>query len=445
MKKMKRIRMVCILFGSVLAAFLVPLAARAWLASPRLVEAPLKASVTWDAKWQVISQNGYTDGMHPYPAVAVVSPTVCIAWSRQVGDNVEYYDPYYRSSPQNGDPGQWGDQVDIQPALSITETTRVDVAVDDNYKPHFVWSEYTRTPSYTLYYSYTNATSVEKITETNDKLLSPAIAVSDDDKVHVVWSQESSIQYNSKDIGPSTSWGSSTDITSSAVMAIHSDIAVDSAGTAHVVWSEGDIGSADIFYANSSDGSVWSTPFEVSDDVSNDGRKPAIAVSGNNVYVAWCEFESLSKQWVRFRQSNNKGASGSWSPYSENISGGPLGAHADVSTYLCPAIAVDSNEKIHVAFNGLVSGGTYEDIYYASKTQIGSWLCCRNLTSNVIGLHRNNTTPDIAAGGEDVHLVWAGPPPPPPFDPEGNDYEVLYKRTVTLGEGVYLPIIMKSY
>ena len=430
--------MFCILVGSVLAAFLVPLAARAWLASPRPVEAPLKAIVIWPADRQVISQNVYTDSMQFYPALAVVSPTVCVAWSRQMGDNKEYYDPYYRSSPQNGEAGQWGGQVDIQPGLSTKETTRVDVAVDDNFRSHFVWSEYTRTPyTYTLYYSYTNATGVGKITEVDDELLSPAIAVSDgDNQVHVVWSQESSIKYRRRTIGSTGSW-TSTDITSSTSMAIQPDIAVTGAGIAHVVWSEGDPGSADIFYKNSSN---WSSTLrKVSSNVSNDGRSPAIAVSGTKVYVVWTEWVNINQQYIRFRQSTNGG--NNWDP-SVRISG-VFAANAKSPTFLRPAIALDSNEKIHVAFNGAGVTSAPEDIYYASKTQIGSWQCCRNLTYDVDG---NNTTPDIAASGEDVHLVWAGPPLPWPFDLEGNDYEVLYKRTVALGEGgPYLPIIMKSY
>jgi len=429
---MKRIRMVCILVGSILAAFLVPLAARAWLASPRPVEAPLKAIVGWDSKSLVISQNVYTDSMQFYPALAVVSPTVCVAWSRQVADNAEYYDPYYKSSPA----GMWRGQVNIDSTSPITtETTRVDVAVDGDEKLHFVWSEYTKTPSYTLYYSYTNATGVEEIVPggVGDELLSPAIAVSDDDnQVHVVWSQESSIKYVKKTIGGV--FGSSTNITSSTSMAINSDIAVTGAGIAHVVWSEGNPGSADIFYANDSN---WSSTLrKVSDDVSHDGRSPAIAVSGLNVYVVWTEWIGEGNQYIRFQQSTDGGSN--WGD-SVRISG-RFAANEDSPTFLRPAIAVDSNEKIHVAFNGAGATGDPEDIYYASKTQIGSWQCCRNLTYNVDG---NNTTPDIATSGEDVHLVWAGPPPF--LDPEGNDYEVYYKHTVTLGEGVYLPIILKSY
>ena len=433
---MKTVRMLCIMVGSVLAAFLVPLAARAWLASPRPVEAPVMAAA-WGPEATQISQNVYIDSMHPYPALAVRSPTVCAVWSRQVGEGDEDYDPHYRRSDGNGDLGTWGGQFNIHSTSPITtETTRVDVAIDSDHKLHFVWSEYTRTPySYTLYYSYINGSGTQTITQSYDELATPAIAVSDDNKVHVVWSQgTNSIKYAWKPIG-NGAWTSTA--LASAPMAIQPDIEVGDDGTAHVVWSQGDI-DADIFYKNSSDS--FTTRFKVSKGLSYDGRKPAIAVRGNNVYVAWCEFENLSNQWVYFRQATKEGTSYNWSSY-DPISGDALGAYADVSTYLCPAVTVDISGTIHVAFNGR-EGGHPEDIYYTFKTQDGSWQPRVNVTNST---DENDTTPDIATGGEYVHLIWAGPPPPPPFDPEGNDYEVWYKRTVMMEEsGIYLPVIMKS-
>ena len=424
-RKMKTVRMFCIMVGSVLAAFLVPLAARAWLASPRPVEAPVMAAI-WPSKVTQISQNEYPDSMQFYPALAVVSPTVCVAWSQQVGNDPEYYDPYYRRS----DGSTWGGRFNIHSTSPTKETTRVDVAIDNSHKLHFVWNEYTKTPyTYTLYYFYTGA-SVETITEWNGDPGTSAIAVSNND-VHVAWSQWSSIRYASKPIG-SGSW--SIDNLASASMAIQPDLAVTGAGTAHVVWSEGaGDASADIFYKNSSN---WSTTFEVSGDASNGGRSPAIAVSGSNVYVVWCEYVSRSEQYIRFRRSWNGGST--WG-LSVRISG-RFAANQDSPTYLRPAIAVDSNGEIHVAFNGTGAVSDPENIYYASKIPGESWQCCRNLTYNIDG---NNTTPDIAASDGDVHLIWAGPPGP--FDLQGNDYEVLYKRTIVLGEGgIYLPIIMKS-
>lgn len=429
--------MFCILWGSVLAALLVPLAARAWLPSPRPAEAPMMA-VSWGPTQQV-SQNVYTDSMQFYPALAVVSPTVCVAWSMQVGDGQEYYDPYYISSSQNGEVGQWGGRFNIQ--SNSTETTRMDVAVDSGQKLHFVWSEYTKTPvSYTLYYSYTSAISIQTITQ-SFLLSTPSIATSSS-QVHVAWAQKinettNSIQHAYKTIGGGA-W-SSTSLTSTISMVVQPAVAVTSAGTAHVVWSEGNgkavvSETAKIFYKNSSN---WSTTLRnVSGDTEEDGRSPAIALSGNNVYVVWCEFISKNEQYIRFRRSVNGGST--WDP-SVRVSG-RFAANEDSPTWLRPAIAIDSEGNIHLAFNGAGTVSDPEDIYYAYKPQGGNWQCCRNITSHIPG---NNTTPAIAASGEYVHLVWTGPPDI--FDPDGNKYEVLYERAIPLKGSLYLPVVLKSY
>jgi len=250
------VRLICIIAGSVMAAFLVPLAARAWLASPRPVEAPVPAAV-WGPYRQFISDNGYDSGMHFYPALAAASPNVCAAWSQQVGYDNEHYDPYYTISRQNGELGQWEGRFNIHSTAPITtQTTRVDVAVDSGGGLHFVWSEYTQTPySYTLYYSSTLGV-METITQTNDSLAAPAIAVSDD-KVHVVWAQGwGSINYIERGSG---GWETTVNIISSTQRATLPAIEVSSDGIVHIVWSGGNFdGEADIFYKNSS--SNWSTP-----------------------------------------------------------------------------------------------------------------------------------------------------------------------------------------
>jgi hypothetical protein len=433
-RKMKTVRMLCIMVGSILAAFLVPLAARAWLASPRPVEAPVPAAV-WGPYRQFISDNGYDSGMHFYPALAAVDSTVCAAWSQQVGYDSEHYDPYYTNSPQQGEIGQWEGRFNIHSTWPITtETTRVDVAVDSGGGLHFVWSEYTQTPSYTLYYSSTLG-AMETITQANDSLAAPAIAVSDD-KVHVVWAQGwGSINYRERGSG---GWETTVNIISSTQRATLPAVEVSNDGIVHAVWSGGNIDKeADIFYKNSS--SNWSTsPLELFNETNVGGRSPAMAVSGSNVYVAWCEYVSKGEQYVRFRQSE----SGSWGP-SERISGAPLAANQDSPNWLRPAIAVDINGKIHLAFNGAGAVSDPEDIYYAYKKPGEDWRCCENVTQS----GGNDTTPAIATGGQYVHLIWAGPPSL--FDQEGNDYEVLYKRADIYAEmddreDLYLPIIMKS-
>lgn len=434
MREKATVRLVCIITGVILAAFLVPLVARARSTSPRPVEAPGR-SAAWSG-WKQISNNANDKGMQFSPALAVQDSKVYAMWSRQVGSSDKEYDPSYTSSADNGD--NWGLVLKIQSTTPTSNTVYVDMALDSTGAPHFVWSENTVTPySYTLYYSSTYISAIQVITQYNG-LLQPAIAVGSTN-VHVVWLQGATdIMHNSKAIA-SGAWdpGSATNVRNSAPVQ-DPNIAVDSSDTVHVVWSEeNNPTDTSIKYKNSNN---WAADPAIvyEGSVAGDGMgyRPDIAVSGSNVYVVWCAYKDAEEQYVRFGQSTNGGSS--WSS-SELISGGALAANSNAPMFLRPGIAVDTNGKIHVAFNG--SEGTVndtEDIFYVSKTQDGSWRTRQNVTS-VAGQY-NNTTPAIATEGEYVHLIWARQ------NWETNRYEVWYSRaSIVELEGVFLPIILKSY
>jgi hypothetical protein len=430
---MRTVRMFCIMVGSIVAAFLVPLAARAWLVSPRPVEAPVRAAIWQDAQ-QISTNITETEGMKKYPALAAGGENVYAVWSKQEISGSTDYDPTYNWSDSYGDLDDmdsdymWDGDIRIQ--QTGYDTPNVDVSVDDTGDLHFVWSEATVSPNYTLYYSYTQAPSVQEIAEANASMV-PAIAVGNGG-VHVAWTQGiSDVIYISKTIG-SGDWSSSptTTVRSSSPLA-NPAIAVSSDGRVHVAWDEGGGSDAEILYRNSSN---WSSdPITLSQGVSNGSHAPALAVSGdNNVYAVWCEYADISTQWVRFAQSTNKGDS--WSS-SERVFADSLAAHIDVSTYLWPSIAVDSNGKLHVVFNGLPGGSSYEEIYYVSRSG-SNWTSRDNVSDSGT---ENSTTPDVAVSGDWVHVIWAE-------TASDGEYEVIYtRRSTTAGNVIYLPLILKSY
>jgi hypothetical protein len=137
---------------------------------------------------------------------------------------------------------------------------------------------------------------------------------------------------------------------------------------------------------------------------------------------------------VHFRQATDWGDN--WSTPSELISGSALAANAAFPTYLWPAIAVDSNGKIHVAFNGGSDASSPEDIHYVYRPEGGSWSPRWNVTHNT----NNATTPAIATAGDWVHLIWAQ-------QSAGTLYDVYYNRAGILEEvtPVFLPVILKAY
>ncbi|MFB0537575.1 MAG: hypothetical protein ACETWR_21630 [Anaerolineae bacterium] len=415
------LRLVCIVAGSLLAALLVPLAAKAWLGS------------------QKISSNddpaAYEDGMRRYPALAARGSNVYAMWSRRVGSGGGEYDPYYDKSSDNGQ--NWGTDTNIQP-ISSTETLApsLDLTIDSSDRVHFVWAETTGAPQYTLYYSYTIGTAIQTITQTTQMAIQPAIEVNSGD-VHVVWAQgnilPTNISYISKTIGTGAWSGSPTKIHSSSgptIMSMYPDIAVDNMGNLHVVWEESESGDESTILYQKNDGSWLTNPITLSTGITN-SRQPAIAVYSDTVNVVWCEYFSRTVQYVRFQQSPDGGST--WDPSSVRISGSALAVNQTVSTYLLPAITVDSNGKIHVAFNGQ-STNPAEDIHYVSREPGGGWSARHNVTNN----NNNATAPAIAAAGDYVHLIWAEK------EVGGDLYDVYYSRTSMLAEDIYLPIILKN-
>lgn len=438
------VRLICIIAGSIMVAFLVPLAARARSTPPRPVEAPVR-SAEWSG-WQQVSLSEYNKGMHFSPALAAQGDKVYTMWSRQVGTGDEDFDPHYNFSASNGDDLSWGQDLNIQSTpFNTTDTTSLDMAFDSTGVPHFVWAENTKIPySYTLYYSSTHISAIQVITQAN-ALLIPVIAVGSS-QVHVAWSQgKTDIMYNSKAIDTG-GWGPAANVRSTSAVQ-DPNIAVDG-GTVHVVWSEGDDPlDTDIKYKNSNNWPGWSgapaTVYEGSVNGYGMGYRPDIVAKGNNVYVVWCAYKrrepdkpETQEQRVLFAQSTDGGIN--WSG-SELISGDALAANATAPTYLRPGIAVDTNGKIHVAFNGSTGGvGATENIFYVSRTQEGKWRPRQPVTLQ--GGQYNNTTPAIATSGEYVHLIWARQNMSDPT----SRYNVFYSRASAL-ESIFLPIIMRSY
>jgi hypothetical protein len=436
MKGKAKVRMICIMAGSVLAAVLVPLAVRARVAAPRPVEAPPLAYSFWEGRFKV-STNGQTQGMHLNPALAAQGEYVYAMWSKQGSSSATDFDPTYNWSDSYGSPWDGWDNTDvnIKPTNTL-DTVNVDLAVDSAGRRHFVWAEETDSPTHTLYYSYSNASGIQSIVEYGDAIV-PAIAVGSSN-VYVVWSEGvTDIKYSSKAIG-SGSWSAPYTVRSGFVA--NPAIAVEGS-TVHVAWNEGAPG--EILYRKNS--GSWSTVKTVSHDVTLGSYVPALAVSGSNVYAVWCEFQGTPTQTIRFGQSGDGGST--WGG-STQISGDHLAANDQIPYYLRPDITVDISSTLHVVFNGSTTMGGFEDIFYVFKEPSKTWTARKDISDKAhpigaLAHDANSTTPAIAVSGAYVHVIWAEQW----VDDPDDQYEVIYRRRVSLalGEGVYLPIILKSW
>jgi len=433
------VRRICIIAGAILAAFLVPLAARAWLVPPRLVAAPVVA--VWTAPKPISHNTSYNvltdNGMRRYSTIAARGSNVYAMWSKRQGTEGYQFDPYSNNSSNEGQ--DWGTtDTELQDSDNTETYAPLDLTIADN-TPHYVWAEKSES-NYIIFYKY-GLSSPQIVEMTTDEATQPAIEVSSG-YVHVVWSQghlDNDIMYESKPVGSGSWLGSPVNISQSTdPPALHPDIAADNSGNLHVVWDQG-IASGTILYKKRTGGS-WSSAGTVSGDVAH-SRRPAIAVHGDNVYVVWCEYVGKNEQYVRFSKKSIADET-SWPGTTKRISDDEVGISQTLSTYILPAIAVDGNGKIHVAWHGGLDSSKPEEIFYSSSTNEGNtWSDKSNLSNSG---NDDSTAPSLAVTDNYIHIIWAEQY----YEEEGRYiYDVYYSRTGTWGGsgGVYLPIILKSY
>ena len=136
--------------------------------------------------------------------------------------------------------------------------------------------------------------------------LNPEIAVSGNN-VHVVWedSTPSDILYRRSLDSGNTFPNVIKNLSSNLGSSFDPSIAV-SGNNVHVGWSDDTPGNFDIFYRRSLDsGTTFPNVIKNLSSSGGDSEFPAIALSGNNVYVVWTNFTSGFE--ILYRTSANNG------------------------------------------------------------------------------------------------------------------------------------------
>ena len=176
----------------------------------------------------------------------------------------------------------------------------------------------------------------------------------------------------------------------------------------YVVWDDDTSGNAEILYRKSTDGgATFGSTVNLSNDAGT-SRAPALVVSGNNVYVVWSD-DTVGNFEIYYRKSIDGGASfGSTVNLSNN--GADSGS---------PAVDVSGN-NIYVVWDDFTPGST--DIFYRKSTDDGvSFGSTVNLSNSIGG----SFTPAIAVSGNNVHVAW--------FDSTFANTDVLYRKSTDRG------------
>jgi len=206
-------------------------------------------------------------------------------------------------------------------------------------------------------------------------------------------------------------WGATKRITWTSSDSYDPEIAIDSNNNLHLVWCDYTPGNSEIYYKRSTDGGLtWSGSKRLTWNSGN-SVYPAIAIdSNNNLHVVWCD--STPGNWeIYYKRSTDGGLSwGAMKRLTWNS-----GSSCD------PAIAIDSNNNLHVMWHDWTPGNW--EIYYKRSTDGGStW----NATKRITWTSSDSYDPEIAIdSNNNLHLVWCDYTP-------GNS-EIYYKRSTDGG------------
>lgn len=177
-------------------------------------------------------------------------------------------------------------------------------------------------------------------------------------------------------------------------------------------------GNAEILFARSIDkGVTFSAPINFSNN-SADSRPARLAISGDNVYVVWNDAYLAAPSNISFRRSADAGAT-----FGPTMTLGNNGWF-----YSDPQIAVNGND-VYVVWNDRNG-----DISFCRSTDGGtSFSPPRNLSNNLA----NSWYPMLAVSGNNVYVAWYDIAP-------GIQHNVSFTRSSDKGNSFSTPIYMSS-
>jgi len=176
----------------------------------------------------------------------------------------------------------------------------------------------------------------------------------------------------------------------------------------YVVWKDDVSGNNEVYIRKSVDnGSTWGAAQRLSNNAGSSTR-PAVAVSGANVFVTWQD-DSPGNREIYFCRSIDSGAA--WKPVKQ------LTNNAGFSEF--PRIAA-RGANVYVVWVDFTPGNN--EIFFRRSADYGStWQSARRMTSSP----GNNGLPAIAVDGADVYLSWTDDTPGFP--------QIFFRRSANWG------------
>ncbi len=248
---------------------------------------PLLTALPVYADWGADTRLTNATGNSKEPSVAVSGNNVHVVWYDSRDGNEEIY---YARSTDGGT--TWGANVRLTTKAS-GNSDNPSIAVSGN-TIHVVWYD-NRDGNPEIYYKRstdggTTWGADTRLTNAAGNSYTPSIAVWGD-TVHVAWHDNRTgfeeIYYNRSSDG-GTTWGADTRLTNAGVDAALASIAV-SGNNIHVVWQDlrWGPGNWEIYYIRSTDGGLTWDPETRLTNAPSVSERASMAVSGSNIHVAW--------------------------------------------------------------------------------------------------------------------------------------------------------------
>jgi len=241
--------------------------------------------------------------------------------------------------------------------------------------------------------------------------LFPGIAVSGNN-VYVVWRDGSEISYRRSTDG-GISFGPIENLSDSTGFSQASAIAA-SGNNVYVVWTDDIFGNTETLYRRSTDGGATFGPAINLSNNAGFSEDPAIAVSGNNVYVVWSD-DSFGNSDILFKRSLDSGAS--FSTDSTNLS-------ENTASSIRPAISAFGNNVYVVWSDNSGLSGNLDILFKRSLDSGASFSTDSTNLSNSEGFSFTSTS-SISSTDIGVYIVWEDHTPGAP--------DILFKSSQTNG------------
>jgi hypothetical protein len=189
---------------------------------------------------------------------------------------------------------------------------------------------------------------------------------------------------------------------------IYPGIIEDANKNLHVIWYDNTPGNNEIFYKKSTDGgTTWITKRLTYN--SGSSLFPAITADSNsNIHVVWQD-TSPSNDEIYYKKSADGGTT--WKTRRLTFSSG----ESEI-----PAIAVESNDHIHVVYDDDTPGNS--EVYYKKSTDGGATWRTKRLTWN----SGSSYSPVIALDSNGlIHVLW--------YDYTPGNAEIYYRKSTDGG------------